>query len=202
MEVAVLKPNWSQSRPSATEVQLACDRLKLVPVTLPTAPFDEFLSRLRESHTNGGAQIAGFDVPQDAIMDWFASRNRLSDEGLLDLLLAHATVRQSLPDIAVPDSGAATGLALADAFLLDGRFAHCLHFGGAYSSRTDDGKVAKRLALDVCDAMFGLRYGEISMYESHESWTPWFCGRAWDLTEVVFDRRLRRLWVFAITDTD
>jgi hypothetical protein len=67
---------------------------------------------------------------------------------------------------------------------------------------TDDGKAAKRLALDVCDAMFGLRYGEISMYESYESWTPWFRGIAWDLTEVVFDRRSRRLWVFAITDTD
>lgn len=133
MEVALLEPNWNQARPSATEVRVARDRLNLVRVALPTAPFNEFLSCLRGSHTNGGAYLAAFDVPEDAIFDWFASRNRLSDEGLLDLLIAQPVVRESLPDVSIPDSRVATGLTLADAFLLDGRFAHCLHFGGAYS---------------------------------------------------------------------
>lgn len=38
-------------------------------------------------------------------------------------------------------------------------------------------RAAKRLALDACDAMFGLPYGDISMYESYERWTPWFRGK-------------------------
>jgi hypothetical protein len=40
--------------------------------------------------------------------------------------------------------------------------------------------------------MFGLRYGEIAVAESSEACTPWFLGVAWDLTEVVFDCRLRK----------
>ena len=58
------------------------------------------------------------------------------------------------------------------------------------------------MALDICDAMFGLRYGEVAVLESDEAWTPWFHGIAWDMTEVGFDRRLRRLWVFVITDAN
>jgi hypothetical protein len=50
--------------------------------------------------------------------------------------------------------------------------------------------------------MVGLRYGEIAVGESSEAWTPWFLGVAWDLAEVVFDCRLRKLWIFAMTDAD
>lgn len=60
----------------------------------------------------------------------------------------------------------------------------------------------KLSALNVCDAMFGLRFGEITLAETFEPWTPWFCNIAWDMTIVIFDRRQRLLWLFATTDTD
>jgi hypothetical protein len=74
--------------------------------------------------------------------------------------------------------------------------------GGAYARPSGDGRAAKLAAVEICDAMFQLRYGEISVYESFAAWSPWFDGVAWDMTEVIFDRRLRRLWVFLLTDGD
>jgi hypothetical protein len=198
----LLEPDWAQPRPTWKEVQLACRQISLVRVNLPEEPFGEFLRCLRQSHSNGGAYLAAFEVSHDHIFDWFASRNRLTDERLLDLLIVHPAVREALGPLGIPESGIETELALSDPFLLDAAFARCLHSGGAYWSPKDDGRGAKRLALDVCDAMFGWRYGEVSLFHSCEAWTSWFHGVAWDTTQVVFDRRLRRLWFFAITDTD
>src|SRR5207247_5377248 len=139
-----------------------------------------------------------FDVLPDTIFDWFAARNRLADEELIDTLITHPSIRAALDEVAIPETKPSTGLALADPFLLDGKFARCLYAGGAYWNAEGDGNASKTLALDVCDAMFGMRYGEVALCESFEAWTPWFQGIAWDLTEVVFDRRLRTLWVFVV----
>jgi hypothetical protein len=177
-------------------------RLRLNQVTLPAQPFGEFLRRLRQSHDHGGAQLAAFDVGPDDTFDWFASRNRLTDEDLIDSLIIQPAIRAALHDLAIPEFKVRTGLVLGDPFQLDGRFAHSLHHGGAYWSAKENGRAAKNLALEVCDAMFGLRYGEIALAESGVAWSPWFHGVAWDLTEVLFDRRLRKLWIFALTDTD
>jgi len=89
-----------------------------------------------------------------------------------------------------------------DQFLLDGTLAHVLYQGGAYHKPQGDGRAEKTFALEVCDAMFGLRYGEILCNPNYDAWTPWFRGIAWDLTIVVFDCRTRRIWLLAITDTD
>ena len=201
-EPAILEPDWAQPRPTFADVLAMTQRIGLNRITLPNKPFSDFLRCLRESHRNGGAHIAAFDVLPDNIFDWFASRNRLSDEELIDTLMTHPAIRAALGELAISEIKPSTGLALADPFLLDGRFARCLHAGGAYWTAKNNGKSAKTLALDVCDAMFGLRYGEVALVESFQAWTPWFHGIAWDLTEVIFDRRLRRLWVFVITDTD
>jgi hypothetical protein len=179
-----------------------CQRVNLTKVNLPEEPFSDFLGELRKSHGNGGANLVAFDVAQDDVFDWFASRNRLSDEGIVDSLLVHPVIRGSLADLGIPEFKVDSGLVPVDAFILDGRFASCLHQGGAYWTTTGTGKKAKALAMNVCDSMFGMRYGEISLLESSKAWAPWFKGIAWDMTEVIFDRRLRRLWIFALTDTD
>jgi hypothetical protein len=176
--------------------------IALTPIKLADEPFTEFLRQLRLSHNNGGAYLVAFEVSDDPIFNWFASRNRLSDDDLIDSLLIHPVIRSALRDLAIPDSKVSSGLKLADPFQLDGNFARRLYNGGAYWIVKEDGKSAKMLALAVCEAMFGLRYGEVAFVESFAAWTSWFHNVAWDLTEIVFDRRLRRLWVFVLTDTD
>jgi hypothetical protein len=192
----------SEPRPTHADVQRMCCRIGLTPAGLPDEPFGEFLRALRKSHKFGGAHLVAFEVPPDNVFDWFASRNQLSEESLIDSLLSHPAIRQALPDLKIPEAKAKSGLSLANPFLLDARFAHALHYGGAYWEPPDKGKSAKTLAVKVCESMFDLRYGEIVLLESSDAWTPWFGDIAWDHTAVVFDPQLRRLWLFAGTDTD
>jgi hypothetical protein len=119
------------------------------------------------------------------------------------ILLVRPTIRETLPDLAIPETfpdGA--GFELSTSFTLDGNLAHSLYHGGAYHRQSGDGRSEKELAVRVCDAMFGLRFAEVRRYTSNQLWTRWFYGIAWDSSDVLFDRRLRRLWVIAITDTD
>lgn len=197
-----LEPDWNQPRPTFDEVRRLCNRITLSRDELPPDPLNRFLERVRKSHSNGGAHLAAFELGPDAVFDWFASRNRLSDEGIIDLLIVHPEIRRWLPDLDIPTSKANTGLEMGDPFLLDGRLARVLHNGGAYSTAYGDGREAKTLALEACDAIFGLRFAEVSLLESFQAWTPWFKDNAWDLTLVVFDGRFRRLSILAITDTD
>jgi hypothetical protein len=59
-----------------------------------------------------------------------------------------------------------------------------LYYGGAYSEATGNGRNEKQFELEVWDAMFGLRYGEIICGANYSAWTPWFKGIAWDLTAL------------------
>ncbi len=197
-----LEPDWNQPRPGFDEVRLMCSRISLSRVELESDAVDQFIERVRKSHSNGGAHFAVFAVGPELVFDWFASRNRLSDERLIDTLIVHPAIREALPQVQIPESKAETGLAMGDPFLIDGRLAHALYNGGAYTVAVGDGRGDKDLALQVCDDIFGLRFGEVSLLESFQGWTPWFKGIAWDMTVVLFDRRLRRLSILAITDTD
>jgi hypothetical protein len=199
----LLEPDWKQERPTAADVQDMSDRIELIPVSLQVQVLDDFIAQVRQSHGNGGAYLAAFDVGPDRVFDWFASRNRLWDERLLDLLLVHPAIRRALPMLIVPfPRRIKSGLAMYDQFLLDGTLSRILYTGGAHWEATGDGRAEKAFAVSVCEAMFGQRSGEVSCYLTNKPWTRWFKGIAWDLTVVVFDRRTRRLWILAITDTD
>lgn len=87
----------------------------------------------------------------------------------------------------------ANGFKMENSFMFDGHLAESLHSGGAYGQERDDGRTAKRLALDFCEVAFGLRFAEVLYYAGHTAWTRWFFGIAWDWTAVLVDRRLRNL---------
>jgi len=201
--VEVLEPDWNQPKPSPDEAAQMCSRVQLSQVILPEQQFNVFIQSIRKSHRKGGVQLAAFDMEVDPIFDWFASRNRLTEFGVLDALLVQPTIRQAVPELKIPDSlSQGAGFGLSTPFTLDGNLAHALYHGGAYHKQRGDGRNEKELAGAVCNAMFGLRFGEVSRYTSHEPWTPWFRAIAWDSSDIVFDRRIRRLWLVAITDTD
>jgi hypothetical protein len=201
----LLKPDWNQSRPTFSEVQEMCRRIVIDPVQLPEQPFGRFLTSMRQSHDNGGAYLAAFHVGPDSVLDWYASRNRLQEERLLDRLLTHPIIRAELPELSIPltlQPPVEKGFQMSDQFSLDGVMANGLYHGGAYWQAKGDGRAEKDLAIEVCDAMFGLRFGEVNLSVNYDAWTPWFKGIAWDLTAVLFDRRTRQMWVLAVTDTD
>lgn len=199
----LLVPDSKEPRPSVNEVLEMCRRIQLKRLAIPNEPFDRFLSVAREKYDNGGADLGAFEVGADRVFDWFASRNRLSDDRLLDWLVLNPAIVEAFPELQIPsEPKEGNGFGMFDQFLFDGALANMLYHGGAYSNATGDGRNEKQFALEVCDAMFGLRYGEISCNMNYSAWTPWFKGIAWDLTAVVFDRRVRRLWMLTTTDTD
>ena len=212
--MACLEPNWQQSRPTWDEVQEMCRRVQLTPMRLAAAIFDQVLSRLRESHSNGGAFLTAFHVSTNDVFDWFASRNRLLEHGILGSILSRSEIRQGLPELMIPaewennasapacPAADASGFKMESPFHFDGHLAQTLYSGGAYGQQRGDGRAEKQMALDFCESAFGLRFSEMLHYVNYEAWTDWFHGIAWDSTAVLFDRRQRNLWILAITDTD
>jgi hypothetical protein len=169
--------------------------------------------------------------------DWFASRSRLLEFGILRRLLDRVEVSSALPalkiqpstpedpafvvrrvgDYAPENYGINYGIGddyefgdyeydgnfrLTSSFLFDGQLAQVLYAGGAYTSTRGDGKAEKENSLAFCEALFGLRFSEISHFSSQSAWTPWFGSIAWDWTAILFDRRVRALSILAVTDTD
>lgn len=192
-----------------------CAGVALEPRKIESSVIDTVLARLRASFSNGWAVFASLKVGADSTFDWYASRNRLLEFEILQSLLHRKSVSEALPDLMIPDEGPSsretgagktsnpTGFQHENQFLFDGQLAAQLFNGGAYSTpHRIEAKEAKQLAMSFCDALFALRYEDISLFTSYDAWTPWFYGIAWDWTAVLFDRRDRTLSILAVTDTD
>jgi len=192
-----------------------CGLVALEPVQQVEEQVDRALDRLRVTHSNGGAFLATVRVGSDDVFDWFASRNRLLENDILPLLLRRREFRTLLPEVKIPEDlpaienheacsiAASDGLSFDNPFLLDGQLGQRLFAGGAYAPESRiTGNDAMQLAAQYCQAAFGRRYEEVSLFSSYEAWTPWFAGIAWDWTSVLFDRLDRKMWVLAVTDTD
>jgi hypothetical protein len=216
--MTILKPNWGQEKPNWKDAQKMCGEVVLEPVAIESIQIERVLDRLRITHSNGGALLTVVRTGKSDVFDWFASRNRLLENEILPSLLRRSEIRDLLPELLIGQDSApsaascetgvgaivsSNGFGFDNPFLLDGQLAQNLLAGGAYDPEIKiDGKTAKHLAMDFCDAVFGQRYEDVSLFTSYEVWTPWFHGIAWDWTAVLFDRLTRMLWILAVTDTD
>lgn len=199
-----LEPDQRRPRPSYQDVRQMIDSLTLTRHSLDDPCLSKFLTLLRERYANGDAHLVALDVSENPIFSWFASRNRLPEEELLARLLTNTAIRTGLPDLVIPEPPQlpAINWQIENSFTVDGVFAQHLYQGGAYWQPSGTGESEKQLGIEVCRALFGLRYAEVSTFESGEPWTPWFKGIAWDATMALFDKRHARLFLFVITDTD
>jgi hypothetical protein len=210
----LLNPDWNQEKPTFDQSRAMCEQVHLELRSLSDPRVDVVLDRIRETHVNGGAFFASIHIGSNRDFDWFASRNRLLEFGILRQLLGRAEVRSGLPALEIqasPSDDAASetcsladdsGFQMTSSFLFDGQLAQVLYGGGAYTRGSGDGRIEKESSLAFCDAVFGLRFSEVSHFSSHGAWTPWFEGIAWDWTAILFDRRSRALSILAVTDTD
>lgn len=111
-----------------------CLSITLTALEVPAHPFEKFLSKIRSERRNGGAYLRVFQVGEDPVFDWLASRNRLWDDRLLDWLVLHPIIVRSFPVLRIPDSPREdTSLGMFDPFLFDSTFASLLYHGGAYT---------------------------------------------------------------------
>jgi hypothetical protein len=201
--------------PTPEEAHAMCRLIPLIQVPVSETDLVSVIEELRRSHANGGALFAAFEVGPDSCFDWFASRNRLLEFDILQLLLARSEVRDALPALKIPDFHidfsrassveSANGFEEISPFWFDGYLSEILYRGGAYGSGAHgDGRAEKEAALRFCDAAFGMRFSEVLYFQTHNAWTPWFgdISIALDWTAVLIDRRLRKLWILAVTDED
>ena len=210
-----LKNGWSVSRefPHETlpvemlelakaDVEKIVQTLPLRRVVLPAKPFSKFLTVFGERFSCGGSYLVAFEVGESKAFDHYVSSEKLAKAGLLDLLLTRPEITAALSKLNIPATGVQAGLSLQDAAALSETWTRWLLQGGAYSSGAGDGQMERALVFEVCDAMFGLHFQDVILWESFAAWTPWFQGIAWDMTNVLFDLRRRRFWIFVVTDTD
>lgn len=100
----LLKPDRSQEKPTSVQARAMCQQVPMEIRPLVDSRLDFVLNRLRETHENGGALFASFHVGPNETFDWFASRGRLLEFGLLRLLLDRVEVSSALTALEIQPS--------------------------------------------------------------------------------------------------
>jgi hypothetical protein len=161
-----------------------------------------YLAALRALNVNGGVAFAQFEVATDAQLQELL-RLRVGVDGQVAHILGHPIVRARYPEIvgsACFDEGPV--FEPRSALSLDGELAAALVAGGAYKNWEGTPQQAKELGSQVCEALFGGRFNDVYVYQSHKAWSGWFQDVAWDHSWVLVDIRTRRVTLLCSTDTD
>lgn len=99
--MGLLVPDPNQKRPTSTQARALCQQVHLEHRQLNEPRLDSVLSKLRETHTNGGALFASFHVGPSEAFNWFASRDRLLEFGILRQLLDRDEISNALPELQI-----------------------------------------------------------------------------------------------------
>jgi hypothetical protein len=104
MYMELLNPDWNQEKPTFVQARAMCQQVPLEIRPLIDPRVDSVLNRIRETHANGGALFASFNVGPSKAFDWFASRGRLLEFGILRQLLDRVEVSSALPTLKIQPS--------------------------------------------------------------------------------------------------
>jgi hypothetical protein len=129
------------------------------------------------------------------------------DERYFTRILTLEDVRLSIPELNIGKIlPCDLDFNLETTFVLEADMAWSIYSGGAYKSFPG---TPKDLAQAFCKGIFGEgflnsrdRFRDIQVYRTHTPWCSWFFNIAWDVTWIIFDEKLKRLWLICITDTD
>lgn len=198
--------DWDAARPEYRDIMRSHKQVGYEPFPVEHADATAVLDELRRTHVNGGALLAGFRVVgDDPAMRWFAGRNRFAEYGLFQHFLGSAAVRQTLPQLRIPeplDGDLGFAESWTGTLTLDGEVGATLVHGGAYERFKGSPVAAKQLGAAFTDVLVGERHQDFRVYKSHQPWASWFCDVAWDATWVLIDQRNAVVYLLCVTDTD
>jgi hypothetical protein len=100
----LLNPDPNQIRPTSVEARAMCQQIPLEIRALTDPRLDSVLNRIRGTHANGGVLFTSFNVGPSEAFDWFASRGRLLEFGILRQLLDRVEVSSALPALQIQPS--------------------------------------------------------------------------------------------------
>jgi hypothetical protein len=200
----MLEANPNQPIPEPLrDVQRMWREMQITLVAFGHPAIQDLLTHFAQTHANGGATFHCFHLSEHPVLDWYASRNRLTDYDFFGDFLTHPTVTTSLPDLHIgkplPNG---IEVELGSSFTLDGELAETLVNGGAYEKFRGSGAQAKQIGRAFCESLYGDRFEEVQIYKSWTAWSSWFGDVAWDGTCFGLDKRSRYLWMLCVTDED
>ena len=198
--------DWDAERPSLQDAMDSARRLRFRHRPDIGDGCSALLERLHETHVNGGALLAQFDVEDDVTSGWFASRNRFDELGFFEAFIRSVELREALPKLFEGSSHhvkpPSFGEVFAGPFLVDGWLAGVLVAGGAYERFRGSEAEARDVAAMAANEIIQGRYADFVIYRCWEPWSPWFFDIAWDFTGLAIDLHNKRITLLAITDTD
>jgi hypothetical protein len=199
----LLEPIWSQEKPNDSQIEQMWNELEITPESFEHPALDHVLRHLRETHTNGGALFSLFRISDHSTFHWFGSRNRLSEMDFFRRFLTSSVVVSALPELQIDEQDFSEPcFQWGNSLTLDGEIAFLIASGGAYGRFEGTSRDAKNLGVRFCDALFDDRFIEVQVHASHQPWSPWFHGIAWDSTWLGLDKRFSKVWMLCTTDTD
>jgi hypothetical protein len=124
-------------------------------------------------------------------------------DGIVQAIVQHPLVKPELIELVGGlDFRDEPSFTLKSSLTLDGELALALVEGGAYEKWRGPTRTAKQLGAEVCEALFGDRFGDVVSLQSGRAWSAWFRGVAWDHSWLIVDRGIRRLTLLCVTDED
>ena len=183
---------------SDTEIK-AWSGLKLHLISVEDQIIKETIQILAEARVNGGALIYCFEIP-DNLIYWYPKEDI---NNFFSNLLLSDSARNAMPELKIGDEFTCQpGFEQVRPFLFEGDIAESLYYGGAYKKYQGTPTEAMEIARKFCKAIYSERMLDVGIYKTYDNWTEWFYDVAWDVTWVLFDKSLKRLWVICLTDTD
>lgn len=200
--MAILNPE--NSFPSEQEIETMFQELKVDSYPLENSAIEHLLRVFRKIYVNGGAEFVRFKLSHHPVLDRLYYHHQLNKINFLERFLKMDRTQAILSSID-ESMGLKFPIHLQDdssAFTLDGELAKTLFRGGVYQKFGGTPQEAKIIGVNFCQALFGDRYNDISLYTCYEPWSNWFGGVAWDLTWWGIDRPHKILWMLCVTDSD
>ncbi|GLY66580.1 hypothetical protein [Amycolatopsis taiwanensis] len=203
-----LEIDWKTPLPDKRAITRSRERLRFEQVSLEHPAIDAMLAELRRLFAGGGALLASFRVfEDDAVAQWFASRNRLQEYGFFGPFLTSEAVRTALPELGAPRRLGDKSLELkwppGNSFSLDGILAGFLHAGGCYEKFHGTPVEAKRMAGDFTHAIIEDRYDEFLVYHTDQAWARFFDENIpANNTFVIVDKRNAQITLLCLADAD
>lgn len=209
-------PDWKQGRPTDDEIGHMWQRLTVQHLPIQSTGVHEVMATARTERPRGGAEVVCLQLGPSPELDWFASHNRLDDIDFVSVFFTASSVTHALSELRLQEPLPSrkrrycrTGWNSQSAFCLVGQWAMALHQGTTTFFQTEQSVSEQneraahmvKLADRMFEDLFERRYADLLVYHTPDPWTDWFRGLL-DFTWVVLDRRTRRLWLLALTDTD
>jgi hypothetical protein len=199
----MLEPDWKQKRPTTKKINNMWSNMQFQPLQFENEMVTTTLTKMRQTLSDENCLFKTYEIPQNLIFDWYASRSRWDEIDFFNKFLTSPEVLNELFGSTVRvNNDRVHQFSWVDPLTLDGEVARILVAGSVYLDFEGTPIQAKELGLQFCQGLFQERYLEMQVYKFHEAWSDWFFEIGSNGTFIIIDKRHRLVHMLCYTDTD